>query len=399
MFDSKRYKETFSQVQASEETLTEVLNMAKKNRSGGFRAARMILIAAVVTCLLATTAFAYVGFTQYENPMEMLGTFFGNEEKQSDNGQIVHETYYDWEYDWVQPTIERVPLDEEVAEEQVAPYISDVGKSISYEDYTLTIVAHQYDSVTDCGIIYYTLENPNGVSGYELQYDGEVWWPGGEKIKISGIAEQSYIIESETTDTKLSVACYYVRAFGDSDELSVEFYQWIAYKPGEMTEAQWIEWETNKPSMTLSVDDGGGMKGLTIADGQIALSPIAICIRVGQMDFLRQVEEYDGSVTPPLASNIEYLSIRYKDGTEYVLQSDEPAVDNTTYALIEDDGSELEDKISFTFNRIVDINEVEAVIINGVEFTDIQNTTEEQRHEASLDSGDTQSYATEPVNP
>ena len=48
MFDSKLYKETFSQVQASGETLSEVLNMSKKNKHNGARTARLVLIAAVV---------------------------------------------------------------------------------------------------------------------------------------------------------------------------------------------------------------------------------------------------------------------------------------------------------------------------------------------------------------
>ena len=107
MFDSKRYKETFSQVRASGDTLTEVLNMTKRNRHGGFRAARMILIAAVITALLATTVFAYVGFTQYENPMQMLRTFFGGDEYYVDDGRVRTETYYDLVYplfpEWANP--------------------------------------------------------------------------------------------------------------------------------------------------------------------------------------------------------------------------------------------------------------------------------------------------------
>ena len=40
---------------------------------------KFILIAAIIASM-AITAFAYVGFTRYENPVEMLASFFGNEQ-------------------------------------------------------------------------------------------------------------------------------------------------------------------------------------------------------------------------------------------------------------------------------------------------------------------------------
>ena len=39
-----------------------------------------LLAAVLITLSLASTVFAYVGFTQYDNPIKMLKTFYGNEE-------------------------------------------------------------------------------------------------------------------------------------------------------------------------------------------------------------------------------------------------------------------------------------------------------------------------------
>lgn len=367
MFDSKLYKETFSQVQVSEETLAEVLNMTQKNKHGGFRAARMILIAAVLTALLATTVFAYVGFTQYENPMQMLGTFFGDKDKQSSDGQIVHETYFDQEYDLVQPTIERVPLDEKTAEEDVVPYVSDVGESVTYEDYTLTVEAHLYDSATNCGVVYYTIENPNGVSGYEVFDDGEIWWPDGEMVYFPLVGE-NYIVENETTETKLTVASYYCGADG-VDYLNVAFYA------------------DESNALLLPLNDGGGMESISLADGDIVLSPVALRLNTENMEFL-----YDGV---SIYAYIERLVIRYKDGTEYLVYSDEPYTDNSTYSSQNYEGTVT----SYTFNRLVDIDEVEAVIINDVEYTDVQALTADRRGDISGYEGPDQPAATEPANP
>lgn len=375
MFDPKMYKETFAQVQASEETLSEVLKMTKKqNHNYGRRFTRMLVIAAVVTAMLATTAFAYVGFTQYENPMQMLDAFFGSAEYKIDEGGYVRtETYYDKEWDIVEPTVEHVPVDTKVAEEDVAPYVSAVGQSLTYDDYTLTVEAHLYDSATDCGVIYYTLENPNGMKGYDLQSDGEVWWPAGELVQLLGASEKSYIMKDETTDTKLTVAVYYCGA--DKEEyLTLAFYA-----------------DTDN-QLKLYLDDGGGMDALTAADGQIAISPVAIRITVTDMEFL--CWKADGTYSSDKENHIDYLAIRNKDGTEFIIQSDEPYMNNTMYALITYDGN----VVSYAFNRLIDIDQVEAVIINDVEYTDIQPMTQAQR-DAVPETLPEQPAATEPANP
>lgn len=357
MFDEKKYQETFAQVQASDETLLEVLNMTRKKHPG-VRLTRVLVIAAVISAMMATTVFAYVGFTQYENPMVMLKTFFGDDSQPINAGAIVDETYYGYTYTRVEPTIEWVPMDEQIAESDVAPYVSDVGQSITYEDYTLTIEAHLYDSATDCGVIYYALENPNGVSGYKLQYNDEVWWPDGEKTVILNCAGNSYLIEEETTATKLSIAYYYCGVYNDADALEVRFTQWIA-------EGEYDAAELESQVLYLPLEDGGGMKRATTVEGDISVSPIAIRLDISRMDFLRQIEPYDKSLSEPLESNIDMISLQFKDGSEYVIQNEELHIDNTMYALVTEDGY----VVSYSFNRLIDVDNVASVLINDMEFT------------------------------
>ncbi len=360
MFNRKEYQKTFAQVHASEEILTEVLKMTKQHKPRTLgRVTRALILAAVLSAMLATTAFAYVGFTRYENPMEMLKSFFGSDEYHVDNGSVVTVNEYGQRYDLVEPTTERVPLDTKVVEEDVAPYVSAVGQSISYKDYTLTVDAHLHDASTGCGVLYYRLEPPNGVSGYELQSNGEIWWPDGEKVDISAFG-RAYIME-ETTDTSLAVAYYYDAVYGS--EIRLTFYQWILGKPGEVPAGEIEDFESECQVMMIPLYEG--MASINLADGDIVLSPIAMTVNVQEMDFLSLVLP-SGEAVPPRVDQIDHLAIRYEDGTEFVVQHEEDGNEIANYASAGVNPASQE--IRYVFNRIVDIKKVTTVIINDVEF-------------------------------
>lgn len=310
-----------------------------------------LLAAVLATFLLATTAFAYVGFTQYENPAQMLNTFFGNGDLPSVDGKEVEMTYYDKEYTVKWPAVQRVPLDEELAEE-AAPPISAVGQSITIEDNTITIAAHQHDTVLGAGTVYFTVENPEGVDGYKTQYDGEVWWPLGELIRLNLCAHKNYIIPSETTDTKLSVACYYVGAnWYEEDYIEAHF--------AGTDEVLKLPLNIFEPTTSLESKDGA-----------VTLTSIGMQLQLADMDFLyRELE--DGTMRPPLDDcDIDYLAVRFADGSEYVVDQDEDGelIENAAYSCGTND-----DRIgaihAYVFNRIIDLEQVEAVIINETEYT------------------------------
>lgn len=352
MFDEKLYRKTFSNIHAPEETLSEVLKMTvmKNKRSGVIRFTRILVAAAVIAAMLATTAFAYVGFTQYENPMQMLKTFFGGEEYHLDEGGYMGtETYYDLHWDVIYPTVEQIPMDEQLAEQQVAPYIAGVGNSVTDEGDTLTVQAHLHDPTTESGIIYITLENPNGVGSYNLQWNGEVWWSGVERVVANNCWGKNFIIADETTDTKLSIAHYYSGLYGDEDYIQVGF----------GNSDKWID---------LPLDNVGSMSAITLANGDICVSAVGIQLRVDNMDFLSKTDT-DGTQLLPNVDRIKYLSIRYHDGNEYVIHADRDGIytENYKYCI----GSEEGTQRTYSFNRLIDVTKIEAVTVNDVEFVDI----------------------------
>lgn len=375
MFDQKLYQETFDQVTASEETLSEVLNMTKnQNHHYGRRFTRMLVIAAVITVMLATTAFAYVGFTQYESPIQMLDVFFGAEEYTlEEGGTYTYQNAYGEDVEVTLPDEEKVPLDGELAGKDVAPYVSDVGKSITCQGDTLTVEAHLYDSATDCGVIYYKVENPDGVRGYKLQSDGEVRWPGVELVVMRGCSGKNYIIEEETTETCLSVAHYYCSVYEEYIEAC---------------------FGAQEEGLMLPLTDGGGMGAITLAEGDIKLSPISMLLNVEKMGFLCR-HDTDGTLLPPMVDSIRSLSIRFRDGTEYIvdMDTDDQYIQNYTYSTQDMDNV----TVRYTFNRLIDIDQVEAVIINDVEFNDVQAMDPADR-DAVPETAPQTPAATEPAN-
>ena len=173
MFDKKTYREAVSSLHASGEILQEVKNMTHQKKKP-FRLSRTIALAAVITTLCAVAAIAASGFIRYENPGAMLRAFFG---KNVDSSEGIVE--YDEAGRLITnvPAWERLPLDESVAQELVAPYLFAAGEQAVYGGYTLTVEAGLYDPVVGAGLLYCRVEHPDGVSGYEVFPDGELWWP------------------------------------------------------------------------------------------------------------------------------------------------------------------------------------------------------------------------------
>ena len=314
-----------------------------------------LLAAILITILMATTVFAYVGFTRYENPLQMLKTFYGNEEMESIEGG---EVYIDDEYKpytVVLPTIERIPLDEELAEE-VTPPIAAVGQSVSWGDYTLTIQAHQHDKNLGAGTIYYTVENPNGVDGYATQYDGNLHWPNGEIMFIRGASWENYIIESETTDTMVSIACYYhgtewLEKWRKNDYFEMQFYN------------------TNETIQLPKYASEENTIALISEQGEILISAIGMEVRIQDMEFLQYdtIIDAEGDECPLVnEADICYVAVQFTDGSEYVVYKDKDGVliDNATDTSIYQQDYTYGNLVTYMFNRIIDPKEIAAVVIN-----------------------------------
>lgn len=318
-----------------------------------------LLAAVLMILLMATTVFAYVGFTQYENPIQMLKAFYGNEEMESFEGGEVVRDDEDKPYTVVLPTIERVPLDEELAQE-VTPPIAAVGQSVSWGDYTLTIQAHQHDKNLGAGTIYYTVENPNGVDGYGTQFNGELWWPNGEIMHLGGASWQNYLIPGETTDTKLSVACYYHGTEWLEKWRTQDYFEMCFYN----TDA------TIQLPKCASEEE---TTALISPNGEILITSIGMEVRIQDMEFLQYdtIIDADGIECPLVEySHINYVAVQFSDGSEYVVEKNKDGefMDNCMNVTIYNQDYTFGTIVTYMFNRIIDPGLVTGVVINDTVF-------------------------------
>jgi len=349
MYDKKIFEETFSNLKASEDTLTEVLKMTTKKKRP-YKILRIIPIAAAFIFLFSVTALAVAGFTLYENPAAMLRAFFGENGTVKSDGIVEYDEF--GKLDVNLPGWERVPVDETLADELIAPYISGETASASWEGYTLTVEANLHDPIIGAGLLYYTVENPDGISGYEVFYNGEFGWvtgAGNIYTNIERVAEKSYIDEAKSTETKLYICSYYVEYQNTEMQISVGVQEQDSvpiYEGGPMGLTR-----KEHENVTIKHANGGEIPSLSLADGKVVVSPIGI-------------RTYDEELGFDPASHIQYIALRYEDGSEYVLIDDDSFVDNSMYAL----GTGLTERFFAVqlFNRIVDINSLSEVVLEDV---------------------------------
>ncbi|MCI7639099.1 MAG: hypothetical protein MSS60_04645 [Clostridiales bacterium] len=365
------------------------------------RIIRNLLIAAVLVSMLGITAYAAAGYLLFENPEEMLNSIFGDKTGY-DHKDLTHWTdpekpgeVYD------NPAYDRVPVDEEVIQSEAAPLVTPVGQSISWEGYTLTVDANMYDKVTKCGVLTYTIENPDGLPHYEVANNGEIYFPDGEILHVNQYG-YSYVIKDQTTENKLTATYYYQLRNPDASNLELTLSEYVmknteAYQQKleaireqlmrEHTQEEalafektyvssdWEWFEANftreeliqkgyeamllmsqermaldaqcvcPDSITIPETALGEMSSITLADGKIKVSPIAICVDTTDM------QDYPNGY-------IAVTKIRFKDGTEYLVRDDATA--NYMFAVGDTDRD-----VTFMFNRMIDVNEISSVILDG----------------------------------
>lgn len=396
-----------SRLMRSEMTIAARPSISKK------RLIRNVLVAVLILSMLLLTACAFVGYVIFDSPAEMIDNLFGNQTGY-DHGEAY--SYTDPEYRDVTyevPGFERVPA-ETSAVEELAPNVSAVGQSFTWRGYTLTVDALLYDSVTHCGVFTYQVENPEGIKDYHVEPNGEIW---GYPVNFNKGGE-AYIIQDKTTDTCLTVAQYFWYDPADTRDMEITMSQWTFVQPGpeyqahimelfeqikqEYTVEQAIEayiqahgqeeydrvksesteeemenfaygelWARRLEELYACPDKivlhpnlESTLKTVTLADGAVTVSPITLLIDVTDLDLLHKDPNGNSSVD---AGNIRSLCIRYTDGSEYPVFSD--TVNNTVDASaspVEGGAYALGRHI---FNRIIDVDRVDAVIVNGVELT------------------------------
>lgn len=381
---------------------------------------RSILVAAVMVSLLAVTAYAVTGFLIFDSPEEMISAIFGDNTgfDHGARGEILDE---EGSVLASRPGFERIPVDETVVAEDVAPYVSPIGQSVTGSGYTLTVDAFMYDAATKCGFVTYMLKNPDGIP-YKLQYNGEIWYKGmPDPVQVNEYG-YPYIILEKTTNTCLAVTYYFRNTglHGDTlvlslpceekplteaqldaiileldtkirQELTAEeaieeakerigqriFEQQSEVPEGvNMTQEEWDaeraytilrdlryqeEYEQKGPSIIIPMV-GTALNHAVAKNGAVTISPISFQLDATELECFRTESMGNGM------AEVSGLKICFADGSEYDVMGD--SVDNTIFRLIDSASGGEEDlynRYTCMFNRIIDVDTIATVVINGTE--------------------------------
>ena len=333
MTDRELYRETFSCLHASGDTVTEVLNMANNNKTHTRPARRALtaLIAAALVVALSITAYAIGEHTGFFEQV------FGDTGVESREAYevVADDTKPDSGMVTV-PAYERVPVDPNAAEELIGGQVQDVDKSFTLDGVTFTAESMVIDA-NGVGALTYTVSNPDGfpdMSGaygetfpalMEMDKEEGYYGDGGVPL-ISArrdgeehfISPHTYLDSAASTDTQIRLTAYFWIYWGvePGDQLRLTMRK-FTYNYDEMLTG--TDPETGKelepiPSideteehLTFTVDDLVPAVTFTAQDGHTAsVSPIGVVLD----------DWYDA---------LQGLSLDYADGTEYVVKGDDVA--------------------------------------------------------------------------
>lgn len=227
------------------------------------------------------------------------------------------------------------------------PVIKEIG------DTRLTVLGAAYDG--NAAVVDFTLEREGGVKGvlYGQLYNESkgAWFTEDAPFRLifKDCSEAIFVDLEKSTEEMLTCYAYLVTDLpGQPAGISMEIYQ----KQDE---------ELCTDTVLIPVSGQAEVKQYVNGDGgMLGLSPMSMDIDCKVGLGLDEEQAYDPWY-------LYYAAVNYKDGSVYVVQehgveglhSCEVDIDNTSYACGMEDGHMV-----FVFNRLVDIGEVEAVVVN-----------------------------------
>ncbi len=197
----------------------ESLRLAKTEEDlsmkSGIKITRRLLIAAVVTALLAGSAYAAHYFL-YDSPKEMVNGLYGSDASLAPSE--ASDEQKPWPNSYVLPGYDKRPVDETTAQ-AMEGWISPVGQTLKNGGYQLTVDAYVYDSAMKVGFVTLALEHDKPIAEADLmmQRNGEII-PGMVEFTQYG---RCYIIPEKTTDTTLAMTYYFSSGVRDSHVFAI----------------------------------------------------------------------------------------------------------------------------------------------------------------------------------
>lgn len=362
MLNEKLYRETFDKLRASPGTRRKIMQMAEKKHAPK-RFLRTALIAAAVAAALCVTAgAAYQYYVRQNVPVDQdqtvqniggggLPSWQQEEFHDPDHANVHHY-----------PRREVVQTDPAQARALVGDCLPETGYQWQIEDYTLTVEGYLLDEQTGTAKFYYTIEHPGGFG------EGTVDWQHGllnwDKIKPSvtfktrsavndgwdSFGGRVYVDTARSTEEKLCIV-----------DSGANFETWKAADGFTVTfrvqgDVHTIDGNTIRDDLELEAElELPGVKSLpavTLTDPaagkSVLLSAIGLKLDCEDMD------------------QVGNITVEFADGTQYVVRDRAGGLDNSDYGL--GAGERPEMTLYMVFNRLVDVDQVSAVVVDGTRY-------------------------------
>lgn len=358
---SEKYKEN------KKEMLKEYRKNIYKPSKGKYKAA----VAAVVLIISAPIV------TNAATNGEFFNRIWGNSGKENiaSHSEVIYDKEKGTSYTVTYPQKEYVGIELEKAEELI-------GDSVSYKpvvkklgDTTLSVISVVYDG--NAAVVEFTLEKKGGVDALEYsqlnnESKGAYFSDNADfYFDFEDCNGNIYVdLDKSTEDT---LYCYNYMTMNSYNngikQLTLNTYKYPCTR-GELYSAsdkKYKKYMAETKTSSTSITANKEVQKIEFANkggGFASISPLSLKIDMNTGLGLSEEEAYD-------PYNAYYVSVNYKDGTKYIvhehemegLHSCDTETDNSSYSC----GS-TENNLTFVFNRLVDVDNVESVTVNETKY-------------------------------
>lgn len=319
-----------------------------------FRTAAAMIIACLVFPVSVYASVAHADF--FRNAFGNAGRdSVVSHQEQVDNGKggTTVVTYPEKTY---------VPIDVDQAEKIIGEQTSTEPVTVAINDHKLTILSAVRDR--NAMTMEYTLECSTGVKAYDFNsLSNEAKGPGLAedatfRFCIENAGEKVFIDQNKSTDTCLHCYAYYVfnTPLDDGEQPILDIY----YADTPLLSLPEDETPKEKQISVPAASAVAVTQYFSAEGGCLELSPISCSIDLSKGLGLSEEEAYD-------PGNLKTLSIHYSDGTVYDVCDTEADIDNSSYIL--GGVGEKYTNVTLNLNRLVDVDKVDYVTVNGITYT------------------------------
>lgn len=338
----------------------EILRSRSKAERKKYKFPKVAVAAIVAALMVSTGVYASIRSDFFEG-------MFGNKTKTSTPAKPVSiDDGKGGTVDVVIPSKEFVDVDEERASELLGDYVLEEPIVKEIGSHTLTVENFLYNELG--GLMYFTLEREGKVTALAGNEDtnldkGANFTEEADFYFIIEIGEQIVGYENIYVDMQQSTAekMYCYSYFLWSEEIDVQQKPYLLIKKypctrGEIDSMDEEEYaqvceNTIEEKVKLTEKDSVLTKTLDLGEkGTLRLSSFAMAFDIPKMLGLSSLD-----IDP---WNVKHVEIQYKNGESYVVEDKNENINNTGYVL----GCDPYYKVAF--NRLVDVEEVKAVVIN-----------------------------------